>query len=229
MMETPAEVDHSALLHLIDPAGAVAAVWNLSMSADWWSSTQWIKGDRWIGQHVIRIPQTVEGGTYTLSAGHELCDQSLAEAQLDVREINRIFEIPENYDLVDVDFGDLISLAGFEVSKQGIKPGESFDVNLVWRAIAETPTSYRVFLHLVDNEGLVINQDDGEPANWTRPTTGWVKDEVVTEVRSLTVPKDAAGQSFTIQVGLYTEDGVRLLRANGQDSFELLSFDVDNN
>ena len=75
-------------------------------------------------------------------------------------------------------------------------------LTLLWRAEAEMPTSYRVFIHLVDANGQILAQTDGEPANWSRPTTGWVPGEYILDDHTLTLPPDLpAGAS--LRVGLY--------------------------
>jgi hypothetical protein len=72
-------------------------------------------------------------------------------------------------------------------------------------------TSYRVFIHLVDESGQIIAQTDGEPANWTRPTTGWVAGEYIVDMHQLDIPAEILGETLSLRVGLYNaETGERL-------------------
>jgi hypothetical protein len=64
-------------------------------------------------------------------------------------------------------------------------------------------TSYRVFLHLLKPDGSLLTQSDGEPANWTRPTTGWAQGEIILDQRVLQIPADAPPGSYTLLAGLY--------------------------
>ncbi len=69
----------------------------------------------------------------------------------------------------------------------------------VWRAEAGMAVSYRVFLHALDASGQLVGQSDGVPAGWTRPTTGWLPGEYVTDPRTLNLPPGA----YTLFAGMY--------------------------
>jgi hypothetical protein len=64
-------------------------------------------------------------------------------------------------------------------------------------------TSYRVFVHLLDKQGNLWAQSDGEPVGWSRPTTGWAPGEVVMDKRTLEIPADVPSGSYTLVAGLY--------------------------
>jgi hypothetical protein len=77
-------------------------------------------------------------------------------------------------------------------------------------------TSYRIFLHLLQPDGSLLVQADGEPADWTRPTTGWAVGEVVLETRTLEIPADALPGEYRLVAGLYDPDtGQRLPLPDG--------------
>ena len=80
--------------------------------------------------------------------------------------------------------------------------GPKSPLTLLWHAEAEMPTSYRVFVHLVDGAGQILAQADGEPANWTRPTTGWVPGEYILDEHTLTLPADLPLDA-SLRIGLY--------------------------
>ena len=94
-------------------------------------------------------------------------------------------------------------------------------------AVTVMETSYRVFVHLVGAEGQVLAQSDGEPAGWTRPTTGWAVGEVVVDERVIALPGDAAPGEYEIHVGLYVLAGPRLSTASGDDAVVLGGVVVD--
>ena len=64
-------------------------------------------------------------------------------------------------------------------------------------------TSYRVFIHLIDENGNILGQVDGEPANWTRPTTGWAVGEYIIDEHQLTIPTEVPSETLSLRVGLY--------------------------
>jgi hypothetical protein len=98
--------------------------------------------------------------------------------------------------------GKSITLIGFTLTSS---KGQAM-IDLIWKAKGEMSQSYRVFLHLRDASGSVIAQSDGEPVNWTRPTTSWVKDEIVIDSRTLNAP----GGDYTLAAGMVDENGNRI-------------------
>jgi hypothetical protein len=125
--------------------------------------------------------------------------------------------------------GDVATLLGatFQPPLPYLQPATAITVTLVWRAEAETATSYRVFLYLVGPEGGIVAQLDGEPANWTRPTTGWLPGEVVLDKRVLQIPASAAAGEYVLWCGLYDlATGTRLSGPDGSDAVPLARLTV---
>jgi len=205
-----------ATVSLRDADNAAVRTWYLPPVASWWPTDQWRAGDRWIGQPVLRLPGSVESGDYALHVGLPGC-ADMAEVALRVVAPERRWDVPAGFTATDVAFGEVIRLAGYAIDALG----DALTVTLVWQALAEMETSYRVFVHLVGAEGQVLAQSDGEPAAWTRPTTGWAIGEVVVDERVIALPGDAAPGEYQIRVGLYVLDGPRLLTATGEDAVVL--------
>jgi hypothetical protein len=125
-----------------------------------------------------------------------------------VQAPERLFALPEFERAVEAVFGEQIELVGYTAeSGDG-----TLSVTLVWRGLAEMRTSYRVFVHLVDETGQIITQSDGEPAGWTRPTTGWAVDEYIVDSHQLPLPDGLVPDEGMLRVGLYDPAAnVRLL------------------
>jgi hypothetical protein len=71
-------------------------------------------------------------------------------------------------------------------------------------------------VHLVDENGQIAAQSDGEPAGWTRPTTGWLPGEIIIDAHTLSLANVPAG-SYQLNIGLYDPvTGVRLALSNGE-------------
>ncbi len=213
--------------------------WDLPPAAVWWLTDQWQTGDRWVSRPVLRLPGGLESGEYMLElalrpalvAGggvrqaHPLAPElvegipgcaALARVPLTIVAPERAWELPPGLTPLDAVFGGQARLAGY-----AIEWGDELRVTLAWQAVVEMTESYRVFAHLVDSDGRVVAQSDGEPAAWTRPTTGWAVGEVVTETRLLPFPlvgETEGGGAYTLRVGLYLPDGPRLLLSDGQDA-----------
>jgi len=208
---------HKATVALVGSEDRIWDTWTLPTVTDWWATDQWKEGDRWLGQHVLRLPGSLDTGTYTFVIIMDGCEAPVAQESLKVQSPERRWTMPSEFVGTDVLFGDQIRLAGYRIDPPDIEAGDTLDVSLAWQAVVEIETSYRVFVHLLDAEGRMIDQSDGIPDSWRRPTPGWAVDEVVVETRSLTLPDDLGAGDYEIQVGIYREDGVRLVTEEGED------------
>ena len=99
---------------------------------------------------------------------------------------------------------------------------DQFDLHLYWQAVTETDISYRVFIHLLDSDGNLITQADGEPQAWQRPTTGWLPTEIIEDPHTLNLPNDLPAGNYTLFIGLYNpQTGQRLVTESGEDGVQL--------
>ena len=204
------------------------ATWNLPLSS--FPTTHWQAGDLWRGQHLLRLPADLESGTYrwTLQVcrgNAPECEPMGAEAALGTLEVHapqRLWEPPPLDVAVDARFGDVVTLLGANLHPAScllhpascvLHPGTPLTVTLVWQAEAKMETSHRVFLHLLGPDGSLVAQSDGEPANWTRPTTGWLPGEVVLDERVLAVPEGAPAGDYELWIGVYSWPSLERLPA----------------
>jgi hypothetical protein len=137
----------------------------------------------------------------------------------------RNYTLPLLDERLDSPLGEVATLAGASWQPDELSPGGNLDVMLAWRAEEETANSYRVFLHLLGPEGNVVSQLDGEPANWSRPTSGWLPGEIVLDERRLALPNPLAEGTYTLAAGLYdAETGARLPLPDGGDAVTITTF-----
>jgi hypothetical protein len=181
-------------LVLMDESGMPVQSWTIPPVKADFPPSQWPAGIIFRGQHALRLEPELEAGIY------ELALNGIALGQLRIGDLERLFEEPQ-YDLeIRASFGDFAELAGVTVEATESGP---IMVSLVWKALAETPTSYRVFVHMVDEEGSLLVQSDAEPANWTRPTTGWLSGEYIVDTHQLSPPTGEFDGPFALRIGLY--------------------------
>ena len=208
---------------LLSETGDVAASWASAPAAAWWPTSLWEPGQRWAGEHALRLPGSLASGAHTLQLSLAGCE--LGSWRIDVEAPERTWELPVGFTAVDEVLGDEIRLAGYQglpdAAASVVAPGETVDLVLGWGALREITTAYRVFVHVVDGWGHLLAQNDGEPTGWTRPTTGWAVGEVVIDPRPLKIPETAAPGQVEIRVGMYAPDGQRLLPTDGADSILL--------
>jgi uncharacterized membrane protein len=104
-----------------------------------------------------------------------------------------------------------VALAGVNLSA-GVKASETtLPITLYWQAEGPTSTSYTTFVHLVDEQGVMVAQSDGIPGKGALPSTAWSPGEVIPDPRSISLPADMPSGVYTLLAGLYdATDGRRL-------------------
>lgn len=100
-------------------------------------------------------------------------------------------------------FGDRMRLAAYRLDTDAPRAGEPLEVTLYWHSLERSDLPYTVFVHLLDDQGNLLAQDDGMPVDDQLPTSCWQPGEWIRDVHTLTVPPDAAGTSSELRVGLY--------------------------
>ncbi len=216
----------TAALTLRDATGREVRQWQLPPSAPWWPTDRWLPGERWVGRPWVRLPGGLESGVYGLETSLSSCVGTMASVTLTVTAPTRHWDLPPGLTPANVVWGRVVRLAGYAVEPENLRPGGKVRVQLAWQATAEMTRSYRVFVHLLGPEGRIVNQSDGEPAGWTRPTTGWAVGEVVTEVREIALPTALPPGEYVLRVGWYLPDGPRLRTAAGEDGWVAATFSV---
>jgi len=88
------------------------------------------------------------------------------------------------------------------------RPGQDVEIWLDWRALKQTETSYKVFVHLIQNDQLAA-----PPADYYTPLGGafptalwipvWVEGQAVSDPHRMTLPSTLAPGEYAIEIGLY--------------------------
>ena len=101
------------------------------------------------------------------------------------------------------DLGAQVRLAGYDLSTTRLAPGAALTVTLEWQALQEMTSDYKSFVHVLDAAGRLVAGSDAVPADWTRPTTGWLAGEYVTDLHTLALPGHLAPGQYRLETGLY--------------------------
>jgi hypothetical protein len=99
-------------------------------------------------------------------------------------------------------FEDRIELSGWEIATDATNR-DQLQVTLAWRALDRSPTDYAAFVHLVDDQGRIVSQEDKPPGGVENPTGLWVPGELVQATFQVTVPPDADPGVLRLRIGLY--------------------------
>ncbi|MBE2197308.1 MAG: glycosyltransferase family 39 protein [Anaerolinea sp.] len=103
-----------------------------------------------------------------------------------------------------VPFGPHIILNGYTVRDTTLLPGDIIQITLFWQTDAPLQQRYKIFLHLVDEDGgLPVAQRDSEPGGGLNLTTIWTPGEVVIDNHGILIPADTPPGQYTLLLGLY--------------------------
>jgi hypothetical protein len=168
--------------------------------ANGYPTSQWRPGDEWRGQSFVHLPAELPAGDYTVTV--ELNGAAPGLVPLTVVHVNapaRSFQRPAMAVTSGAQFSGVGVLEGYSLSRTT----GSLIIDLVWRATASPASSYSAFVHLEGQAGRIWAQSDSAPANWSRPTTGWVTGEYVLDSHTLQLPPDLPAGTYTLWAGLY--------------------------
>ena len=192
-------VTNQFTLQLVNADGEITLIQPVTIAPDY-PLVEWRADDRLRSETTLRLPAGTPDGTHTWQILWG--DQTIDIGTLAVTAPKRIFDTPSLDYTVDTAVGDLTVLLGVNLG-QPSSPGSPLEVTLVWYAETETPTSYRAFVHLIDSDDQIITQSDGEPVNWTRPTTSWLPGEIILDTHLLNLPPDLSAETPRLRIGLY--------------------------
>jgi hypothetical protein len=199
-------------LVLLDDSGETVQKWLIHPVRVDFPPDSWPAGQPLRGQHVIQLEPGLNPGTHTFQV------ETIKLGDVEIGELERLFDEPPASSAVHAVFGDLAELVGITVEPAEGDPSNRTDVTLVWQGLSQMPISYRVFVHLIDDRGEIVAQSDGIPAGWTRPTTGWLPGEFIVDSHVLDTSSIGDDQQLSLRIGLYDPaTGVRI-EVSGKDS-----------
>jgi len=140
---------------------------------------------------------------------------------------------------LDVSFGGVINLLGYDLPVTNIQypipntlvPGDALTITLYWQSLAKMKAEdavstsklardYAVFVHLLDENDLILAQRNTFPGLGSFPTTLWQAGDAIADTYTLTLPETTyAPSSAQLEVGLFdfaTGDRLRVYGAEGE-------------
>lgn len=125
--------------------------------------------------------------------------------------------------LLDVQFGDAITLTGVSLPTARLRPGTVATLDLTWRMHAPLTPPHVLTVQLFDAAGQFITQADGEIAGLPSPL--WQPSMQMQDRRTLALPDDLPPGDYTLRLGWYRLDDLQRLPVGGgaaQDGLALL-------
>ena len=115
-----------------------------------------------------------------------------------------------------VDFGHSVELVGYDLESPTISGGETVQVVTLWRVLSPEPLGpvpagfygydAAIFVHLLDENGQVVTQEDRLDA----PAWDWRPGDTFVQIHRLATPELSHGR-YDVEIGLYTRPDVRRL------------------
>jgi hypothetical protein len=177
--------------------------------------SRWQKREIVRDQFDLRLPADLESSIYQLQA--KLPDATTLEmGTVQVIARQHTFEIPLVAHTLDVTYGDVVRLLGYDLDLTQVEAGGPVRLTLYWQAEKESEIAYKVFVHLLNGSGQIVTQVDQEPQAGEAPTTSWLIGEVVVDEIEMPVTEEIVTVR-SIAVGFYDpHTGQRLQLAETQ-------------
>jgi Protein O-mannosyl-transferase TMEM260-like len=138
-------------------------------------------------------------------------------AQFDLRASDRLFSAPKMGYSQLATLDDSIQFLGYDLPNSTVNHGGQLTVKLYWHLAKPVTESYKVFVHLLDSEGILRGQQDSVPHAGALPTSEWLPGEYVADLYTLAVPSDVKAGDYRIEIGMYSpETGVRAAALDAQ-------------
>ena len=103
-----------------------------------------------------------------------------------------------------VNFGDLVTMLGYDLTLPNPRPGDTMTVTLYWKSGDQLHTDYSAFVHLVDEQmNIYAQQDSLNPGRY--PTRLWNADEYNKDSHDVIIPPGTPPGEYLLGVGLYDQ------------------------
>lgn len=212
---------YTALLHLVAADGSGLAGVDEPVMQALYQPDLWPRDRSLPDRHRFRIPAEVPPGRYRLDLGlyrpGEVESPLLAAGEdrvaLAAIDVGPAAPAPPATAL-DVDF-EGVRLLGYDLACEGEAPG--CRLALHWQAAEPLDRDCTVFVHLVDGQGRIVDQDDAPPGGLFLPTTAWLPGQTVVSEHALALPDGAPSGDYRLVAGLYHLPTGGRLQATGPD------------
>ena len=174
----------------------------------------------WRTRHTLNAPVALGDAAYwvelQLVSGERVHGWGLLPklwlGRVNVQDRAHRYNLPGDIQPIGATFADsaqqpVATLSGYKTLSCN---SEEIALALYWQAHATADRSYRVFVHLIDENNQLLAQHDGVPGSGDLPTTVWVEGEIIEDIHVLTLPAEPS-RDARLLIGLYTEETGRLV------------------
>ena len=132
--------------------------------------------------------------------GYEISDEWID----DLRFVQYLSPTPlMSHQKLEQRFGDHIFLRSAALSATSLQPGDVLQARLTWSTEAALDARYKVFLQLLNADGVLAAQRDSEPGGGSSPTIHWPTGTEIPDNHALKLPSTLPAGDYTLIAGLY--------------------------
>jgi hypothetical protein len=156
----------------------------------------------------------------------ELGEFNFAQIRLPLYQMERLPVASPEFQPANVTFGDALALRSYWQREHGIA-GDWFYVVLNWAPRRALDKDYKVFVHVLDQNGRKVFQNDKLPLNALLPMTRWPADQTLRDAHAMVIPADLPTGTYRVVAGVYDPaTNQRLLTQANEDHAELGTVEV---
>ncbi len=223
------DADYSVFLHATDAAGILQAQQDSHPGQGNFPTSEWQPGAIVVDRHLLTIPPGVPApATLRIEAG--LYDargsERLAAGSTDRVVLADIAVAPAPGDLPNagfIDFDGKLILAGYDVDRRSVTPGETVMLTMWWDAAAPMARDYVAFAHLLLPPDAVWAQEDRLLEREGVRTSAWAAGDRLRARYTLALPATAPPGIYRIEVGVYDKDTYERLPVAGSEQGVVLA------
>ena len=190
-------------------------------------TNRWRKGELLQERYYLPTSEALSTGETLVEldlldeAGHSVLSNPLAVTEVWVQSTRPSFELSTCIPVsCEAELGDRVKLLGYELESSA-RPGGDVEVTVCWQALTEIQESYKAFVHLYNEAGVIVSQQDRPPGLGARPTEVWEAGEVVAARYRIPIERRVLPGDYQVAVGLYREETGERLVALGPDGERL--------
>jgi 4-amino-4-deoxy-L-arabinose transferase-like glycosyltransferase len=116
--------------------------------------------------------------------------------------------------------GDALVLLGYDMPDT---VGPDLPLTLYWQGLTKMEEDYTVFVHVFDEQGNLLGQDDRQPLDGRYPTSLWREEQIVEDIHHVNISRAVSPgrQRLHIIVGMYLLETMERLPLFGEDGTRL--------
>jgi hypothetical protein len=178
----------------------------------------------WLGvAHWTPAPElyALEVGLFNAATGRRLPAQDASGQTLEPPNVGLVRitpatppPAPDHTLAYTYDLDGQIELVGYD-GPTTLAASNAVTLTLYWQALEVPQGDYKVFVHLLDETGELVTQDDTPPRGGRYPTWAWQPGDLVPDQHHLVLPEEWLPGPYSFLVGMYRTDSLERLPVTG--------------